>query len=201
MKIENNQVTLRGKIAGTFKFGHEFLGEKFYLVNVETLRTSGNADTVPVTVSEKLIDTTKDMNGENICVEGQFRSYNKDGKLILTVFADEIHLEESLDDDNNSIVLKGYVCKEPIYRETPLGREITDILLAVNRKYGRSDYIPCICWGRNALFTSGIEIGTKLRVEGRIQSRQYTKKLSDGVEEIRTAYEVSISRLEVLNED
>lgn len=201
MKIENNQVTLKGKIAGTFKFGHELFGEKFYLVNVETLRTSGNADTVPVTVSEKLIDTTKDMTGENICVEGQFRSYNINRKLILTVFADEIHLGESLDDDSNSTILKGCVCKEPIYRETPLGREIADILLAVNRSYGKSDYIPCICWGRNALFASGIEIGTKLRVEGRIQSRQYTKKLSDEVEEIRTAYEVSISRLEVLNED
>ncbi len=201
MKIENNQVTLKGKIAGTFKFGHELFGEKFYLVNVETLRTSGNTDTIPVTVSEKLIDTTKDMTGENICVEGQFRSYNINRKLILTVFADEIHLGESLDDDSNSIILKGCVCKEPIYRETPLGREIADILLAVNRSYGKSDYIPCICWGRNALFASGIEIGTKLRVEGRIQSRQYTKKLSDEVEEIRTAYEVSIARLEVLNED
>ena len=204
--IENNQVTVIGEVVSEFTYSHEVFGEGFYMVELLVKRLSNSCDRIPVMISERLIDVTQDCRGEYLMVSGQFRSYNRHeetkNRLVLSVFAREIEFIEEEPDGarTNHILLEGYMCKRPVYRKTPLGREIADILLAVNRPYGKSDYIPCICWGRNALFASGIEIGTKLRVEGRIQSRQYTKKLSDGVEEIRTAYEVSVSKLECIDE-
>lgn len=199
-KIENNQVTICGEIASGFNFNHEFYGEKFYIVDVKMQRTSDNFDIIPVMVSDRLVDVSEDYIGYYIAVNGQFRSYNQreNGKnrLILSVFAREIEFIETAD-KSNQIYLDGYICKEPKYRETPLGREIADVLLAVNRLYGKSDYIPCICWGRNARYVSGLELGTHVKVSGRIQSRIYIKTLDDGSTEERTAYEVSVNKLEV----
>lgn len=170
-------------------------------------RLSGNADIIPLMVSERLIDVTNDYRGYTIEVDGQFRSYNHyDGqknRLVLSVFAHDVKFLEDSNDctEINQIVLCGYICKEPIYRKTPLGREISDILLAVNRDYRKGDYIPCIAWGRSARFASRFEIGTKVRICGRIQSREYYKKVSDDDYETRTAYEVSIMNMEVLEDD
>ena len=168
---------------------------------------SGNVDIIPLMVSERLIDVANDYSGYTVEVDGQFRSYNHyDGqknRLVLSVFAQDVKFLEGFNDyaGINRIVLDGYICKEPIYRKTPLGREIADILLAVNRDYKKSDYIPCIIWGRNARFASRFEIGTKVRICGRIQSREYSKKVSDDEFEVRTAYEVSIMKMEVLKDD
>lgn len=204
--IENNQVTISGEIASGFNFSHELYGEKFYIVNLKIQRTSGTDDIVPVTVSDRLVDVSEDYIGQFVSVTGQFRSYNKqDGekkRLALSVFAQEFDLvgeDVSINNDNH-IFLDGYICKEPIYRKTPLGREIADVLLAVNRPYGKSDYIPCVCWGRNARFAGNLEVGTRIKVSGRIQSRIYIKTLDDGSTEERTAYEVSVSKLEVVED-
>lgn len=163
-------------------------------------------DTIPVMISERLIDVNEDYTGEFLMVSGQFRSYNRHdeqkNRLVLSVFAREVSfIEEELDGaKTNSILLDGYICKLPIYRKTPLGREIADLLLAVNRPYGKSDYIPCICWGRNARFASAFEVGEHVQILGRIQSREYVKKLSETETEKRTAYEVSVSKLECMEE-
>lgn len=163
-------------------------------------------DTIPVMISERLIDVECDYRGEFLMVSGQFRSYNRHdeqkNRLVLSVFAREVSfIEEELDGaKTNNILLDGYICKLPIYRKTPLGREIADLLLAVNRPYGKSDYIPCICWGRNARFASAFEVGEHVQVLGRIQSREYVKKLSETETEKRTAYEISVSKLECLDE-
>lgn len=200
--IENNQVTVTGEIAGPFVFSHEVFGEGFYMGELLVKRLSNSDDRVPVMISERLIDVTEDYQGEYITVNGQFRSYNRheDQKnhLILSVFAREVtFVEEELDGaKTNSICLDGYICKEPVYRKTPLGREIADLLLAVNRPYGKSDYIPCICWGRNARYASSFEVGEHVRILGRIQSREYIKKLTETETERRIAYEVSVSKLE-----
>ena len=205
--IENNQVTIMGEIVSPFTFSHEVFGEGFYMVDVNVRRLSNSQDRIPLMISERLIDVSQDYTGEFIMVSGQFRSFNKvDGekhRLILSVFVREVSfVDEEPDGSNkNNIFLDGYICKQTIYRETPLGREIADLLLAVNRTYGKSDYIPCICWGRNARFASDFEVGDHVQVIGRIQSREYTKKISETQEETRTAYEVSISKLEVLDED
>lgn len=204
MNLENNEVMIAGKIVAGFLYSHELCGEKFYFTDVRICRLSGTYDVIPLMVSDRLVDVEKDYTDCNILVNGQFRSYNKHeeekNKLILYVFAREItFLEEIAEEQNvNSISLGGYVCKEPKYRETPLGREIADVLLAVNRAYGKSDYIPCICWGRNARFVSQFEVGTCVKMSGRIQSREFEKKLADGTAEIRTAYEVSISKIEAV---
>lgn len=200
--IENNKVTISGEIVSGFNFSHELYGENFYIVNVRIRRFSDTCDIIPVMVSNRMIDTDKDYTGEFVSVTGQFRSYNKqDGErklLILSVFARDFDLIEIEECDNSNVIeLDGFVCKEPKYRETPLGREITDMLLAVNRPYGKSDYIPCICWGRNARFAGNLEVGTRIKVSGRIQSRDYIKRYADSHEEERTAYEVSVSKLEV----
>jgi len=172
------------------------------MVNVLVRRLSDSADVIPVMISERLIDVTEDYTGEYIRVAGQFRSYNRHeenkNRLMLSIFAREIQFieEDTENTKTNQIFLDGYICKPPIYRKTPLGREIADILLAVNRPYGKSDYIPCISWGRNARFASSFEVGTRVRVWGRVQSREYTKKLSETECEKRIAYEVSISKLE-----
>ena len=200
--IENNQVTIMGKVATEFSFSHEVFGEGFYMVEVEVKRLSNSEDRIPLMISERLIDVTQDYTGESIMVHGQFRSYNRHeeqkNRLVLSVFVREISFMEEEPDGTktNSIWLDGYICKEPIYRKTPLGREIADLLLAVNRPYGKSDYIPCICWGRNARYASGFEVGEHVQLLGRIQSREYVKRISDTETEKRVAYEVSVSKLE-----
>ena len=200
--IENNQVTIMGKVATEFSFSHEVFGEGFYMVEVEVKRLSNSEDRIPLMISERLIDVTQDYTGEYIMVHGQFRSYNRHeeqkNRLVLSVFVREISFMEEEPDGTktNSIWLDGYICKTPIYRKTPLGREIADILLAVNRPYGKSDYIPCICWGRNARYASAFEVGGHVLIWGRIQSREYVKRISDTETEKRIAYEVSVSKLE-----
>lgn len=177
------------------------------MVDVLVTRLSESADIIPLMVSERLLDVTKDYRGYKIMVTGQFRSYNRHeerkNKLVLSVFAREIEFIDEIEESSktNQIFLDGYICKEPIYRKTPLGREIADLLLAVNRPYGKSDYIPCICWGRNARFASGFEVGARCAVWGRIQSREYVKKISETETEKRVAYEVSVSKLERLDEE
>ena len=172
------------------------------MVEVEVKRLSNSEDRIPLMISERLIDVTQDYTGEYIMVHGQFRSYNRHeeqkNRLVLSVFVREISFMEEEPDGTktNSIWLDDYICKEPIYRKTPLGREIADLLLAVNRPYGKSDYIPCICWGRNARYASGFEVGEHVQLLGRIQSREYVKRISDTETEKRVAYEVSVSKLE-----
>ena len=205
---ENNHLVLVGKIVGEQKYSHEIYGEKFYSFDLEVVRLSSNTDIIPITVSERLLTNLDLSIGKNIEVEGQFRSYNnydsKKNRLILTVFAKEIkEVEENEEQDENKnvvtneVVLVGYVCKKPIYRQTPFGREIADLLLAVNRAYNKSDYIPCIAWGRNARFCQNIEVGTEVKIIGRVQSRTYEKKYEDGTTETRVAYEVSIASMEI----
>lgn len=204
--IENNQVTIIGEIASDFTFSHEVFGEGFYMVEVLVKRLSNSDDRIPLMISERLIDVSQSYIGEYIMASGQFRSYNqhdeKKNRLVLSVFVREVSfVEEEVDGaKTNSILLDGYICKRPVYRKTPLGREIADLLLAVNRPYGKSDYIPCICWGRNARFASGFEVGEHVQVLGRIQSREYVKKLSETETEKRIAYEVSVSKLECVLE-
>lgn len=202
--FENNQVIIAGEIVSGFTFSHEVYKEGFYMVEVAVNRLSNYADYIPVMVSERLIDVTQNYEGQYICVVGQFRSYNrheeKKNRLVLSVFAREIEFTEEPGEDvkSNQIFLDGYICKEPIYRKTPLGREIADLLIAVNRSYGKSDYIPSICWGRNARYASGFEVGTHVQIWGRIQSREYVKKLNEFETEKRTAYEVSVSKIECM---
>ena len=205
--IENNQVIIMGEIVDDFTYSHEIFGEAFYVVNIRVERLSDSEDLIPVMVSERLLDVTKDYKGLKIEVVGQFRSYNrheeKKNKLVLSVFAREIDFVDEMPENSktNQIFLDGFICKPPIYRRTPLGREIADILLAVNRPYGKSDYIPCICWGRNARFAGTFQVGSRCLVWGRIQSREYVKKLGEGEMEKRIAYEVSVSKLETVYEE
>ena len=200
--IDNNQVSIAGKVVSGFQFSHEVFGEGFYILDVEVKRLSDSSDVIPLMVSERLMDVTKDYTGTYVEIMGQFRSYNKHedekNKLVLSVFAREVKIcEEDYESTKpNCIFLDGYICKPPIYRKTPLGREIADLLLAVNRPYGKSDYIPCISWGRNARFAEKFTVGGHIHVWGRIQSREYQKKLSDTDVERRIAYEVSVSKLE-----
>ena len=205
--FDNNQVTIAGEILSAFSFSHDVFGEGFYLMEISVGRLSESNDVIPIMVSERLIDVKQDYTGMYAVVTGQFRSYNRHeetkNRLVLSVFAREIEiLEEPADDVRpNYIFLDGYVCKPPIYRKTPLGREIADVLLAVNRPYGKSDYIPCICWGRNARFAESFSVGEHIQIWGRIQSREYQKKLSETEFERRVAYEVSVSKLECLGEE
>ncbi len=201
-RFENNAVVLAGEVAGTPLYSHEVYGEGFYVFDMNIPRESGNIDTVPVMVSERMCNIEDIKVGKLYEVVGQFRSYNRHeeqkNRLVLSVFVRELEfIDEELDGaKTNSIFLDGYICKLPVYRKTPLGREIADLLLAVNRPYGKSDYIPCICWGRNARYASAFEVGEHVQIIGRIQSRTYIKKLSDTLTEERTAYEVSVSKLE-----
>ena len=200
--MENNRVTVIGTIVSDFTFSHAVFGEGFYLVDLSVSRLSEQADVIPLMVSERLMDVTRDYRGCTIEADGQFRSYNRHegvkNRLVLSVFVREVQFLEEFTDytKTNQIFLDGYICKEPIYRKTPLGREIADLLVAVNRPYGKSDYIPCIAWGRNARFASGFSVGTRIQIWGRVQSREYTNKLSETECEKRTAYEVSVSKLE-----
>lgn len=203
----NNQVTIAGEVVSEFTFSHEVYGEHFYVVNIAVCRLSNSYDIIPVMVSERLMDVSADYRGCTLQASGQFRSYNRHeetrNRLVLSVFAREVSLIEPEEDDQNPnyIFLDGYVCKHPVYRKTPLGREIADVLLAVNRPYGKSDYIPCICWGRNARFADKFEVGSHIQIWGRIQSREYQKKLSEERYEKRVAYEVSVSKLEYIAEE
>lgn len=203
MENKTNIVNVTGKIVSAPVFNREMYGKKFYMVYLEAGRLSGQKDLLPLMVSERLLDMRENYIGCTVEIQGQFRSYNrKEGKrsrLILSVFVQEICFVKEKPDfsRNNEIFLDGYVCKAPIYRKTPLGREIADILLAVNRPYGKADYIPCIAWGRNAQDVADFKVGKHICIWGRIQSREYTKKLSEELSETRTAYEVSISRMEV----
>jgi single-stranded DNA-binding protein len=208
--LENNSLVLMGKVANEKTFSHEIYGEKFYQFSLSVPRLSGNADNIPITISERLFRDEDIAIGKNVKVNGQFRSYNgyenNKNRLVLTVFVKDIEFlpdgEEVLTDKDvvsNEVDLTGFICKPPIYRQTPFGREITDILIAVNRAYNKSDYIPCIAWGRNARFCSKMPVGTEVKVTGRVQSRNYEKKYEDGTVEQRVAYEVSVSNLEVVN--
>ena len=195
---KNNRVYIMGEIVSEAKFSHEVYGEGFYEFFVKVMRLSGQADVLPVTVSERLIKSSDLKLGSTISALGQFRSYNKleNGKsrLMLTVFVREL-IDMGAGSNPNSIVLSGYICKPPIYRTTPFNREIADILLAVNRAYNKSDYIPCIAWGRNARFVQNLKVGDRVALSGRIQSREYQKRLSEDEVVTMTAYEVSVSKL------
>ena len=203
--LGNNQVNVYGEVISEFTFSHEVYGEGFYMVKLSVKRLSQVYDTIPLMVSERLLDVTKDYRGCFIEASGQFRSYNRHeenhNRLVLSVFVRDLHIdkEEQESERPNYIFLDGYLCKAPVYRKTPLGREIADLLMAVNRSYGKSDYIPCICWGRNARFASGFEVGGHTQIWGRIQSREYVKKLDEEESERRVAYEVSVSKLEYLD--
>ena len=208
--IENNRVCIIGEIVSEFTFSHEVFGEGFYIANVSVNRLSDMVDVIPLMISERLIDVTKDYRGMKIEVAGQFRSYNRHegtkNKLVLSIFVRELRFieEDEMPEEqskSNQIVLDGFVCKPPIYRKTPLGREIADILVAVNRPYGKSDYIPCIAWGRNARFAGGLEVGSHLQVSGRVQSREYTKKIGEDEVERRVAYEVSVSKIDLVEDE
>lgn len=205
--IENNRVSVIGEVVSGFTFSHEVFGEGFYVMDLAVNRLSEQMDVIPLMVSERLMDVTRDYVGCTLEAVGQFRSYNRHegnkNRLVLSVFVREVSFLEEFTDytKTNQIFLDGYICKAPIYRKTPLGREIADILLAVNRPYGKSDYIPCIAWGRNARYASGFEVGIRVRVWGRVQSREYTKKLSETQCEKRVAYEVSVSKLECVEQE
>jgi len=207
---ETNVVTISGEIISDFSFNHEKCGEGFYTALISIERKSRVKDVLPIMVSERITDVKREWKGRHVEIIGQFRSYNKrtesGNRLMLHIFArkfitDTFEKEEpGIGKDENRIYLDGFICKQPSYRETPLGREITDILLAVNRQYGRSDYIPCVAWGRNARFAENLQVGDHISIEGRIQSREYKKKISDDEFEERIAYEVSTNKIEILEE-
>lgn len=205
---QNNCVTVLGRIVSEYTFSHQMFGEDFYTFNLETNRLSDTVDTLPITISERLIDKNIFKIGALVEINGQIRSYNnivdKKNHLVLTIFAKDINLNLQLDKNPNQVILNGFLCKAPVYRKTPFGREIADILLAVNRSYNKSDYIPCITWGRNAKFANNLEVGQNVIITGRMQSRKYNKKLENGEIIEKTAYEVSVSKLEMVkncNED
>ena len=223
--LENNYLTLVGRVTSEKRFSHEIYGESFYTFDLLIPRLSGSEDIIPITASERLINEEMMVIGTKLIIKGQFRSYNsyenEKNKLILTVFAKDVQKVEENEHENekaeeeganqndivnkdivtNEVVLVGYICKKPIYRQTPFGREIADLLLAVNRAYNKSDYIPSIAWGRNARFCQNLDVGTEVKVVGRIQSRNYEKKYEDGTVEKKVAYEVSIGSLEVVKTD
>lgn len=201
--LQNNSVSLSGQVVGDPVFSHEVFGEKFYEVTLSVKRLSGLTDLLPVSVSEHLLNDSFN-DGAFVTVQGQFRSYNKSvgerSKLMLTVFVrDVLPYDETT--NPNVMELSGYICKPPIYRTTPFNREICDVLLAVNRQYNKSDYIPCIVWGRNARFAGTLPVGEHVGIVGRVQSRNYQKKLSDDTFVTRTAYEVSVSKITVITDD
>jgi single-stranded DNA-binding protein len=197
---ENNQVMLKGRVVEDPVYSHSLYGEKFFSMMLEVPRLSGVNDSLPVMVSDRLLHLMDVEVGDELAVIGQLRSYNRlvEGKsrLILTVFARHISSPEEADENPNQVLLEGFVCRTPVYRTTPFGREITDLLIAVNRPYNKSDYIPVISWGRNARFAETLEVGQKVFIHGRMQSRQYQKKLAEGAIENRTAYEVSVTFIE-----
>lgn len=207
MNLENNKVMISGKVAGEVAYSHEANGIMFYSMQISVKRSSGAYDIIPAIVSEEILDKDKDYTNQYALVTGMLRSRNTDGiskkKVMLYLYASEIEITNELADGQgvNLITLDGYICKDTIYRETPLGKEITDMLLAVNRSYGKSDYIPCICWGSNARLADSLEVGSHVSVSGRIQSREYQKKLENGEFETRTTYEVSVNKIKVVESE
>ena len=205
--ISNNNILLMGKILTDFEFNHKVYGEGFFYFLLEVKRLSESMDIIPIIISERLVSNLKLVKGNFVTIDGQFRSYNnyasEGNKLVLTVFVRNIKViqEDEKLRNPNSIYLNGYICKLPIYRTTPFGREIADMLLAVNRSYNKSDYIPCIAWGRNARFCQDLKVGDNVKIWGRIQSREYQKKLTDGESIKKTAYEVSVSKMEIVKKD
>ncbi|WBW99376.1 single-stranded DNA-binding protein [Oceanirhabdus sp. W0125-5] len=198
--MNNNSIYLEGRVVSGLEFSHEMYGEGFYNFYIEVPRLSDAKDCLNITVSERLLDEQKIEIGKDIVVEGQLRSYNKyqDGanRLILTVFARDIYPCVEKSKNPNQIYLNGFICKSPVYRKTPFGREISDMLLAVNRPYNKSDYIPTIAWGRNARYCKGLEVGDNIRIWGRLQSREYQKRIGEEDVVKKIAYEVSISKME-----
>lgn len=200
--IMNNEVELTGIVESNLEFSHEVYGEGFYSFVIRVMRLSDISDLINVTISERLLKEHSIAKGDPISITGQFRSYNNynsgGNKLVLTVFVRDINLfpEDGSFKNPNTIYLNGFLCKKPVYRTTPFGREITDLLVAVNRAYNKSDYIPCIAWGRNARFAGGLEVGENIKIHGRIQSREYQKKISETETVTKTAYEISISKME-----
>ncbi len=205
--LGNNQVNVYGEVVSGFMFSHEVFGEGFYILQLSVRRLSQVYDIIPLLISERLIDVSRDYRGMYMEATGQFRSYNRHeetkNRLVLSVFVRDLRLDEAEAECEkpNYIFLDGYICKAPVYRKTPLGREIADILIAVNRPYGKSDYIPCICWGRNARFAEKFEVGNHVQIWGRIQSREYQKRTGEDEFEKRTAYEISVSKLECVNSE
>ncbi len=201
-EMQNNKVYLTGKIVEEPQFSHEILGEGFYDLSISVMRLSGQEDVIPLTISERIMENVSFEIGNLIGLIGQLRSYNKmvgeRSKLVLRVFVRELCIPD--EDAPNVIELDGYICKPPVYRQTPFKREIADMLIAVNRAYNKSDYIPAIAWGRNARFASNFQVGDKVNIVGRIQSRAYQKQLDDGTYEERIAYEVSISKIFLQND-
>jgi len=201
--IANNRAEVMGIVSDEPVFSHEIYGEKFYIFTLSVPRLSGISDDVKVMISERLMQEVTIKPGAHVEIDGQFRSYNSyengDNRLVLTVFAKDIRYSVDEEEKNpNSLYLNGFICKEPVYRTTPFGREITDLLLAVNRSYNKSDYIPVIAWGRNARFCKNINVGDNIKIWGRIQSRVYQKHISEDEVVEKTAYEVSVSRMEVV---
>ena len=197
MDTESNQLTLCGVIETAPVLDHEVFGEQFYRLELRVPRLSGASDLLPVTISDRLMNSQVSP-GVRIQVSGQLRSYNKvmggAGRLLLTAFAQRLLAPD--DGENPNIIhLTGALCKPPSFRTTPFGREIADLMLAVNRAFGNSEYIPCIAWGRTARYAAQLSVGDRLQVQGRFQSREYQKQLPDGVIANRTAYEVSLNRL------
>jgi hypothetical protein len=204
--FDNNVVSIVGMPCSDLEFSHEVFGEGFYNLKLRIPRLSEHVDILPITISERLLVDFEVKEEKLIRIEGQLRSYNKiingNNRLILTIFAREISEEQEENVSNpNQIFLDGFVCKEPIYRTTPFGREITDMLVAVNRPYRKSDYIPCIAWGRNARYSEKMKIGDRIKIWGRIQSREYQKKIDEETVVKKTAYEVSISKMDVMPEE
>ena len=204
MEETGNSIHLRGHVCQPLQFGHELFGEQFFVTTLRVPRLSGAEDFLPVTLSERLLIDEPIAAGSVLCLDGQLRSYNKvvegSGRLLITAFAQRLLPEE--DDENpNRVQLTGALCKAPSYRTTPFGREIADLMLAVNRSYGKSDYIPCITWGRTARYAANLKIGDKVHLVGRFQSRNYQKQLPDGTVLNKVAYEVSVSRLSAMKED
>ena len=202
--INNNNITLAGIVEKEPIFSHVVFGEGYYIFMLNCSRTSGNKDILPVMISDRLTDITEIKVGQAVSVAGQIRSFNKHvdnkSKLILSVFAREFETLTQDEGNANAVTLDAHICKPPIYRCTPKGREIADVLVAVNRPYGKSDYIPCIAWGRNARFAGELELGEHIQIQGRFQSREYIKKLNDDEVETRVAYEVSVSKIDYAKE-
>ena len=204
--LKNNQAVIAGEIISDFEFNHEVFGEGFYFVKLKVSRLSHSSDIIPLLVSERLIDVKQSHIGQFLEARGQFRSHDKQesdkNRVVLFLLAKEIEMIDSAENRNpNEIFLDGYICKEPVYRTTPLGREIADVLLAVNRAYGKSDYIPCICWGRNARYAGNLTVGSRIQLRGRIQSREYQKRIGEGKVVDKIAYEVSASQMEYIEEE
>lgn len=202
---ENNKVVIAGTVASEPEFSHEVYEESFYTFMLDTPRLSQIRDTIKITISEKFLTGDGIRIGDKVRISGQFRSYNNfsnvGNRLILTVFVKNIEKTEEEEENSNLICLNGYICKQPVYRTTPFGREIADILLAVNRSYNKSDYIPCIAWGRNAKFAETLKVGDNVIIKGRIQSREYQKKINETETESKTAYEVSVTKLEYVQKE